>query len=114
MSSSIKTTEELQNEWGLERYVNALGILSEMSVHEHLPQTIDEMRELMQLHPDTFEIFAAYTYHGWPSKQKVEIDPTDNRKPNAVACLIAAGWLAVFAVVMGIVTVGILIARGVL
>lgn len=60
----IETPEDLEKEWGPERYFRALADLCNWwaSGVQH-PVSAEQMRELRAKNPDAFKLFASRIYH---------------------------------------------------
>lgn len=52
--------ERLEQEWGVERYVDALGIFSRWMLGKQHPISQEQMVELRKESIDVFELFAAW------------------------------------------------------
>lgn len=61
--SSIKAEEQLKQEWGIERFLDAMRFLSEWYIENGQPETVDEMKELHDADLDAFEIFASRVFY---------------------------------------------------
>lgn len=55
----MKTTEQLKEEWGMERYVTALGIMTRKYISNQL-NTYEQIKEFSEKEPDAFEVFKTY------------------------------------------------------
>jgi hypothetical protein len=55
----FKTTEDLKLEWGQERFVEALGYLSGITVNGQFQGTVEQLNDLYINHNDTFEVHKA-------------------------------------------------------
>jgi hypothetical protein len=55
----FKTTEDLKSKWGQERFVEALGYLSNITVHSQFQGTVEQLNELFINHNDAFEVHKA-------------------------------------------------------
>ena len=61
--ATVKTESELKAEWGIERFVNALGVLSAWYIGKQHPISVEQMIELREQSDDAFTVFASRLYH---------------------------------------------------
>ena len=56
---TIRTQDELEQEWGQERFVSALGALATWYREHGMPQTVEAMRALAEASDDAFCVLNA-------------------------------------------------------
>ena len=55
----IKTEQDLKDEWGQVRFVQALGFLSGWYIEKGILQTQEQMQSLADENKDAFEVFVS-------------------------------------------------------
>lgn len=60
----IKTLTELRTEWGLERYVPALGVVTGWLLGHRHPHSIDVQMELLDKSRDAYSVYLCLMMHG--------------------------------------------------
>lgn len=55
----MKTERQLKDEWGQERFVEALCALSSWYIEKGVPQSVEQIEALMKSNQDAFDVFVA-------------------------------------------------------
>ncbi len=58
-----KTESELKNEWGLERFVTAMGVLSGWMLTHSYPVSSEQLQALMNVSEDALTLFSSRLYY---------------------------------------------------
>lgn len=59
----IKTEDELKAEWGIERFVTALGVLAGWWAGKSHPISLEQLKDLQSKSEDALTLFGSRTYY---------------------------------------------------